>query len=68
MKKSLITTLLVLICGGCAYFYHPTYTAYDRKISHMVGRGTAELYAEWGYPQKTQSINCKNCSEMFKSS
>ncbi len=56
MRKGFIAALLVLVCSGCAYFYHPTHGAYNRTLASWVGRGTTDLYHEWGYPQSVQSI------------
>lgn len=67
MRKSLITAMLILACTGCgsAYFYHPTPEAYNRSISQWIGFGAAELYADWGYPQATQSIDDNTYLETY---
>ncbi len=57
MKKGFTVSLLALLCAGCAYFYHPSEQAYDRSTSNWIGLGSAELYAEWGYPQKSEAIS-----------
>ena len=57
MKKHLLAALMIFVCSGCAYFYHPTHDAYNRSMSHWVGLGAPDLYREWGYPQETQSID-----------
>ena len=57
MKNIFVAVLITLACSSCAYFYHPTHTAYDRMVASWVGRGTADLYEEWGYPQSVQSVD-----------
>ena len=65
MKKSFAISLLALACAGCAYFYHPSEAAYNHTIAGWVGRGTADLYAEWGYPQSSYSISNNTFLETF---
>ena len=65
MKKHLIAALMVLVCSGCAYFYHPTHTAYNRMVSSWVGNNARDLYMEWGYPQETKSIDDNTFLETY---
>jgi len=65
MKKSLVVSLLALFSAGCVYFYQPSEDAYNRTIASWAGRGTADLYAEWGYPQSSQSVSDNTFLETF---
>ena len=65
MKKSFVVLFLALICSSCALFYRPTEGAYNRSVASWVGRGTADLYAEWGYPQSSHLISENTYYETF---
>ena len=48
MKKHFAVIALSILCAGCALLYYPSEDAYNRMVGGWVGRGTADLYAEWG--------------------
>lgn len=57
MKKHFAVIALSILCAGCALLYYPSEDAYNRMVGGWVGRGTADLYAEWGYPHQSKHIN-----------
>ncbi len=65
MKKFFIVTVLTLVCSSCAYFYHPSHTAYNNKVANFVGKSVSELYKEWGYPQAAQSVSENTYIEIY---
>lgn len=65
MKKKFAVIALALVCAGCALYYHPTEEAYNRMVSSWVGRGTADLYAEWGYPHQSKNISDNTVLECY---
>ena len=65
MKKSFAVVALALLCAGCALFYYPSESSYNRMVGGFVGRGTADLYSEWGYPHQSKSIDDNTILECY---